>query len=83
MLCSWYAFILRYDPAALNGVPIDEIYAALQAEGCIELDRPGSTQPLNELALFAGPRRCSRRMAGGSATVRDSSRTRKCSIHRF
>jgi perosamine synthetase len=52
---SWYALALTYQPQDLDGLPIETVVAALQAEGCLELDRPGSTRPLNEHPLFQDP----------------------------
>jgi perosamine synthetase len=52
---SWYGLILHYDQVALDGLPVERFFAALQAEGCIEVDRPGSTCPLNLLPLFQEP----------------------------
>jgi len=52
---SWYGYILRYDPAPLDGLPLDRFHAALLAEGLSEADRPGSTCPLNTLPLFQDP----------------------------
>jgi perosamine synthetase len=52
---SWYGMILRYQPDELGGLPIDRFYDALKAEGCLELDRPGSTCPLNLHRLFQAP----------------------------
>ncbi|WP_280317609.1 DegT/DnrJ/EryC1/StrS family aminotransferase [Nocardia wallacei] len=52
---SWYGLILFYDGDAFAGVPIERFHAALQAEGGIEFDRPGSTCPLNLLPLFQEP----------------------------
>ncbi|MQB01784.1 MAG: aminotransferase class I/II-fold pyridoxal phosphate-dependent enzyme [Actinobacteria bacterium] len=54
---SWYALGLVYQPDELHGLPVDAIVEALQAEGCLELDRPGSTRPLNEHPLFSAPDR--------------------------
>lgn len=54
-LPSWYAYLLQYKPEELGGLPIDKFYSALKAEGCIEVDRPGSTCPLNYLPLFQDP----------------------------
>lgn len=53
---SWYGYIIRYDSAALDGLPLDRYFAALVAEGLAEADRPGSTCPLNLLPLFQNPR---------------------------
>ena len=52
---SWYGLILRYQPDNLGGLPIERFYDALKAEGCLELDRPGSTSPLNLHPLFQVP----------------------------
>lgn len=52
---AWYAFIIQYDSSKLDGLPIDRFYEALLAEGCTELDRPGSTCPLNYHPLFQDP----------------------------
>jgi dTDP-4-amino-4,6-dideoxygalactose transaminase len=49
---SWYALALTYHSDELDELPIDAVVAALQAEGCLELDQPGSTRPLNEHPLF-------------------------------
>jgi perosamine synthetase len=55
VLCSWYGYIVRYNPAELDGLPLARYHAALLAEGLIEADRPGSTCPLNQLPLFQKP----------------------------
>jgi len=52
---AWYAFLIQYKPKELGGLPIDKFYKALLAEGCKELDRPGSTCPLNYHPLFQAP----------------------------
>jgi dTDP-4-amino-4,6-dideoxygalactose transaminase len=52
---SWYAFVMQYKPEDLEGLSIEKFYKALIAEGCIELDRPGSTCPLNYHPLFQNP----------------------------
>lgn len=52
---SWYGLILQYRSEELDEVPIERFHAALQAEGCQEVDRPGSTCPLNLLPLFQAP----------------------------
>lgn len=52
---SWYALIFKYKPEKLNGLSIDKFFEALQAEGLVEVDRPGSTSPLNLLPLFQNP----------------------------
>lgn len=52
---SWYGLPLRYAASELDGVPVERFYEALHAEGCREVDRPGSTCPLNLLPLFQTP----------------------------
>ncbi len=52
---SWYGLALEYAEQEFDGLPIERFYRALKAEGCIELDRPGSTCPLNLLPLFQEP----------------------------
>ncbi|UQS22868.1 DegT/DnrJ/EryC1/StrS family aminotransferase [Amycolatopsis thermalba] len=52
---SWYGLMLQYRGEELGGLPVERLYEALQAEGCWELDRPGSTCPLNLLPLFQEP----------------------------
>jgi perosamine synthetase len=47
--------ILQYQPEELDGLPIERYFEAVQAEGCLEADRPGSTCPLNLLPLFQEP----------------------------
>lgn len=55
MRSSWYGLILQYRSDQLGGLPIERFHQALQAEGCDEVDRPGSTCPLNLLPLFQQP----------------------------
>lgn len=52
---TWYAFMMQYDSQKLDGLSIDRFYEAVLAEGCKELDRPGSTCPLNYHPLFQNP----------------------------
>ena len=52
---SWYGLILQYREDELGGLPIERYFEAVQAEGCTEADRPGSTCPLNLLPLFQEP----------------------------
>jgi dTDP-4-amino-4,6-dideoxygalactose transaminase len=52
---AWYALIIQYNPGAFNGLPAEKFYEALKAEGCAELDMPGSTCPLNLHPLFQNP----------------------------
>lgn len=52
---SWYALPLRYEPAALGGLPPQRFLDAVHAEGAAEADRPGSTCPLNNHPLFQRP----------------------------
>jgi len=52
---AWYAFIIRYMPEELDNLPIEKFFAALQAEGLVDVDMPGSTCPLNHLPIFQDP----------------------------
>ncbi|MEC4019204.1 DegT/DnrJ/EryC1/StrS family aminotransferase [Streptomyces sp. H27-D2] len=52
---SWYGLPLRYDPAALGGLPPARFLDAVHAEGATATDRPGSTCPLNTHPLFQRP----------------------------
>lgn len=52
---SWYGLIIQFVPDELDGIAIEDVHSALLAEGCIEVDRPGSTCPLNLLPLFQRP----------------------------
>jgi perosamine synthetase len=52
---SWYGYMLRYRSDQLGGLSRERFHAAVQAEGCVELDMPGSTRPLNLHALFQDP----------------------------
>ena len=52
---SWYAYVFQYHEEELDGLPVEKFFAALQAEGCSDFDRPGSTCPLNLLPLFQNP----------------------------
>lgn len=52
---SWYGLPLRYETNELDGLSVERFFEALQAEGCREVDRPGSTCPLNLLPLFQEP----------------------------
>ena len=52
---SWYAFLFQYKSEELNSLSIEKIFEALQAEGLTEIDRPGSTCPLNLLPFFQNP----------------------------
>lgn len=52
---SWYGMILQYRAEELDGLPVERFFGALEAEGCAEADRPGSTCPLNLLPLFQKP----------------------------
>jgi perosamine synthetase len=49
---SWYAFVMIYKPE-VTGIPIEEFYALLKDEGLNDIDRPRSTRPLHQLALFS------------------------------
>lgn len=52
---SWYGLVLQYRGDDLDGLPVGRFYDALHAEGAQEVDRPGSTCPLNLLPLFQEP----------------------------
>lgn len=52
---AWYGLPLTYVPEELGGLPIERFHEALLAEGLREVDRPGSTCPLNRLPLFGDP----------------------------
>jgi dTDP-4-amino-4,6-dideoxygalactose transaminase len=52
---AWYGYPVVYDPDELNGVPVERFHEVLQAEGLVEVDRPGSTCPLTLLPLFQDP----------------------------
>jgi len=52
-LPSWYAFVMQYKSEFSNGVSINVFINALHAEGLKEVDRPGSTSPLDKLPLFS------------------------------
>ncbi|MCL7376125.1 DegT/DnrJ/EryC1/StrS aminotransferase family protein [Streptomyces sp. 35G-GA-8] len=52
---SWYTLPLRYETAALGGLPIRRFVEAVHAEGAIEVDLPGATCPLGIHPLFQRP----------------------------
>ncbi|MGY1982930.1 DegT/DnrJ/EryC1/StrS family aminotransferase [Nocardia gipuzkoensis] len=52
---AWYGLTILYDSKFFDDVAVERFHAALQAEGCREFDRPGSTCPLNLLPLFQKP----------------------------
>jgi len=52
---SWYALIFQYRKGGFQNLPIEVFFKAIQAEGLVEADRPGSTSPLNLLPLFQNP----------------------------
>ncbi|GAA2127585.1 DegT/DnrJ/EryC1/StrS family aminotransferase [Streptomyces synnematoformans] len=53
---SWYTLPLRYESAALGGLPLARFLAAVHAEGAMAVDHPGSTRPLGDHPLFRAPR---------------------------
>ncbi len=55
VLPSWYALVWQYQSDYFNGLPINVFHKALQAEGLVDFDLPGSTCPLNNLPLFQNP----------------------------
>ncbi len=52
---SWYALVFQYKPEAFQDLPIEIFFKAIHGEGLTEVDRPGSTSPLNLLPLFQNP----------------------------
>jgi perosamine synthetase len=52
---AWYGFVFQYKPDELDDLPVEKFFEALQTEGLSEVDRPGSTCPLNLLPLFKDP----------------------------
>lgn len=52
---SWYGFVFQYRAGELKNLSIEKFFNALQDEGLSEVDRPGSTCPLNLLPLFQNP----------------------------
>ena len=52
---SWYALVFQYRSEAFGNLPIENFFKALQAEGLLETDLPGSTSPLNLLPIFQNP----------------------------
>jgi len=47
--------VFQYRAEELKNLSIEKFFNALQAEGLSEVDRPGSTCPLNLLPLFQNP----------------------------
>jgi perosamine synthetase len=64
---SWYAFVMQYNDTFSNGVTIDKFVAALHAEGLKEVDRPGSTSPINKFPLFTDTQAAIPRLYSGPA----------------
>lgn len=54
--CSYYALIIKFDPSKFENITLDKYISALNAEGGVEFDKPGSTCPLNRLELFKNPK---------------------------
>lgn len=54
---SWYGYMVRYRAQELGGLSRERFHQAVVAEGCVELDMPGSTRPLNLHPLFQEPQR--------------------------
>ncbi len=52
---AWYAYIIRFNEKELGDIPVEKMYQAIKAEGCVDADMPGSTCPLNLLPLFQNP----------------------------
>src|SRR5699024_7970428 len=53
--CSWCGLPRGCVANELGGLPVDRAYKALRSDGCHEVDRPGSTCPINLLPLFQEP----------------------------
>ncbi|MDF1498130.1 MAG: hypothetical protein P1P85_02090 [Patescibacteria group bacterium] len=49
---AWYGFVFQYNTKMVQNLSIEKFFNALQCEGLLEADRPGSTSPLNFLPLF-------------------------------
>lgn len=49
---GFFRFVLFYDSAALDGLPLSDFLAALQAEGCAEVRSGELVRPLHSYALF-------------------------------
>ncbi|NMC51285.1 DegT/DnrJ/EryC1/StrS family aminotransferase [Candidatus Kuenenbacteria bacterium] len=52
---AWYGLVFQYKGYNYKYPSIDNFFRAIQAEGLLEVDRPGSTSPLNLLPLFQNP----------------------------
>ena len=52
---SWYAYGLQFISEEAFGISREDFVSALQAEGLVEVDIPGSTGLLNDLPLFIQP----------------------------
>ena len=52
---AWYGFVFQYNQKTAQNLSIEKFFDALQEEGLLETDRPGSTSPLNFLPLFQNP----------------------------
>lgn len=48
-------FCFNINQKSLGNLPIEKFFQALQSEDLNEIDRPGSTYPLNLLPLFQNP----------------------------
>lgn len=49
---GYFQFVLFYDSAALDGLPLDVFLAALRAEGCIEIRSGAIVRPLQSYAVL-------------------------------
>jgi dTDP-4-amino-4,6-dideoxygalactose transaminase len=54
---SWFGLLFTLDRRLAGRCTVDEVFAALQAEGCCEIDRPKLTAPLHHYPLFRHPGR--------------------------
>lgn len=52
---AWYAFVMQFRPSVAP-CSLDEFICALSERGLTEVDHPGSTKPIHDLALFQAPR---------------------------
>ena len=52
---SWYAFVMQYDKSKAKNLSIEVFIKLLHKEWLMEIDRPLSTMPNNNLPLFVNP----------------------------
>ena len=61
---AWYAYPILFDNNAFSNVSINEFVRAINAEGAIEADIPGSTGSLGRFELFNNPQKINRMYSG-------------------